>query len=387
MPTPSRSYDVIVAGLGAMGSAAVYELSARGVRVLGLDRFAPPHTLGSTHGRTRIIREAYFEHPLYVPLVRRAYERWDALTAAIGQPTYLTTGGLMIGPADGPLVSGALASSREHDIAHDLLDPATLRRRFPVLRPPDGTVALLERRAGLLFPELCIRAYLELAARHGATLSLEDPLGAWEQESDGVRVHTARGSYVARRLLLAVGPWLPELARDDTLPLEVERQTLHWFAPRERADELSAARMPLALWELENERLLATFPDTGDGVKVGIHHEGEITTPDAVRRTTTPEEDEDVRALTARVIPAAAGTLLEARVCLYTNTPDHHFLIDQHPAHPAVLLASPCSGHGFKFASAIGEILADLLTDEKPDFDLTPFSLARFGVRSGLRIA
>jgi sarcosine oxidase len=387
MPTPSRSYDVIVAGLGAMGSAATYELSARGVRVLGLDRFAPPHTLGSTHGRTRIIREAYFEHPLYVPLVRRAYERWDALAAAIGEPTYIITGGLMIGPSGGPLVTGAVASAREHDIEHDLLDAATLRRRYPVLRPPEGAVALLERRAGLLFPELCIRAYLDLAARQGATLGLEEPITSWEEEGDGVRVHTTRGTHSARRLLLAVGAWLPELARDDRLPLEVERQTLHWFAARERPDELKAARMPLALWELENERLFATFPDTGDGVKVGVHHEGEITTPDTVRRATSPEEDEDVRALTARVIPAAAGRLLEARVCLYTNTPDHHFLIDQHPAHPAVLVASPCSGHGFKFASAIGEVLADLLTDEKPAFDLAPFSLARFGARSGLRIA
>jgi sarcosine oxidase len=373
-----HKYEVIVVGLGAMGSAAAYELAARGVRVLGIDSFQPPHTFGSTHGRTRIIREAYYEHPLYVPLVRRAFQRWEALERATGGTLYIKTGGLMVGPPDGELVSGALASAREHDIAHEMLDAPALRRRFPVLRPPPGTVALLEERAGLLLPEACVAAHLDLAARHGATLQTAERMLGWSAAGSGVRVTTERASYECAQLLLAVGPWLPTVASDITLPLEIERQTFHWFAPNANADQLRAERLPLALWELENSRLFATFPDAGDGFKVGIHHEGERTTVDTVRRTTTAQEDEDVRALTARLIPDAAGALREARVCVYTNTPDHHFLIDRHPRHEEVLIASPCSGHGFKFASAIGELLADMITGRPSCVDPSPFRLARF---------
>ncbi len=247
------------------------------------------------------------------------------------------------------------------------------------MRPPAGTVALHEQRAGLLFPERCIESHLELARRRGATLATDETVASWQVEDRGVRVISDRGEYRASQLLLTAGAWLPELVRDVALPLEVERQMLHWFAPRSDASALRAERWPLALWELEHERLFATFPDTGDGVKAGIHHEGEITTPESVRRTTSAEEDAEVRGLMERLVPAAAGPLLEARVCLYTNTPDQHFLIDRHPSHRNVVLASPCSGHGFKFASVVGEILADLVTEGASRFDLSPFSLGRFG--------
>lgn len=371
-----REYDVAVIGLGAMGSATSYHLSKRGASVIGFDRFAPPHTLGSTHGRTRIIREAYFEHPLYVPLVRRAYENWAALEHDAGEQLFHRTGGLMIGPSSGELVSGALRSAIEHGITHEMLDAAALRRRLPAFNPDPDMVGLLEERAGLLLPEGCIEACLRLARSRGAELRLEEPALGWRVEDGSVVIETHLGAYRASRAIISAGAWLPELVPDVELPLRVERQMFHWFQPASDAESLRAERCPIALWEFEPGRLFATFPDLGDGVKIGIHHEGEEATPDEVRRTISAAEDEGVRALLARYMPAAAGELRESRVCLYTNTPDDHFLIDTHPAHPEVVIASPCSGHGFKFASVIGEVLADLATGASPAFDLTPFRLA-----------
>jgi sarcosine oxidase len=370
------NYDVAILGLGAMGSAAAHELARRGVRVIGFDRYAPPHALGSTHGRTRIIREAYFEHPAYVPLVRRAYERWAELEEEAERPLFRCTGGVMVGPAEGMLVSGALCSAKEHGLDHELLSAAELRQRFPLLAPPEDAVALFEPRAGLLFPEACVESWLSLAGQHGAEVHVGERALHWESSGDGVRVETTGGTYGAAQLLVAAGPWLPTLVPELGLPLEIERQMFHWFAPA-RASDFAPDRFPIGLWEYAENRIVATFPDVGDGVKIGVHHEGEPTDPDRVRREVSEGETARARALLARLVPAAAGPMLDARVCLYTNTPDHHFLIDFHPQHPQVLIASPCSGHGFKFASAIGEVLADLLLTGRSEFDLSLFRLDR----------
>ena len=370
-------FDVIVIGLGAMGSATAKELAGRGARVLGLERFRTPHTLGSTHGRSRIIREAYFEHPLYVPLVRRAYEKWEALEREAGRTLFVRTGGLMIGPADGVLVGGALRSAREHGIAHELLDVDAMARRYPEFRLERDWVALLEHRAGLLLPEACIESCLAGARAGGAELRADEPATRWEAGGGRVRVTTARETYEARHLVIAGGAWMPELL-DGLVPLTVERQMLHWFEPVAARERFGPARCPIALWEYAPDRFFATFTDLGDGVKAGIHHEGELTTPAGVRRTTSADEDAMVRALMERVMPDAAGRQLESRVCLYTNTPDGHFIIDHHPAHREVTVLSPCSGHGFKFASAIGEIAAELALDGGSRFDLEPFRIDRF---------
>ena len=373
-------FDVIVIGLGAMGSATLYELARRGVRTLGVDQFAPPHTLGSTHGRTRIIREAYFEHPLYVPLVRRAYELWEELEREAERTLFHQTGGLMIGPADGAIVGGARRSALEHDVPHELLTPDEVRRRWPAYDPPDDHAVLFELRAGLLLPEACVETYLELARRHGATTRTGERVRSWRADEDGAAVTTESATYRASRVVLTAGAWLRSLVQDAPLPLTVERQMFHWFEPAARRHSHRAERCPLALWEFARDRMVATFPDLGDGVKAGVHHEGETTDPDTVRRDTTPEEDAEIRGILSRLMPDAAGRQLEARVCLYTNTPDHDFLIDTHPTKPAALLVSPCSGHGFKFASAIGEIVADIVTRGESKFDLTPFRARRFAV-------
>jgi sarcosine oxidase len=369
--------DVIVVGLGAMGSAAAWQLARRGRRVLGFDRYSPPHTLGSTHGRSRIIREAYFEHPGYVPLLRRAYECWAQLEEESGRVLLRKTGGLMAGPEDGVLFTGARRSAVEHGLPHEVLTAAEIRRRFPGFTPPDDTVGVLEPRAGMLWPEGCVEAALELARRRGAELRTDEPITSWRADGDGIAVTSATGTRRAQRLILSAGPWMPALIGTLGRPLRVERQLFHWFEAARNPELFRPDRCPVAVWEYAPDRIFATQPDAGDGLKAGIHHEGETTDPDHVRREPTAEDESAMRVLVERFMPDAAGRLREARVCLYTNTPDHHFLIDVHPDHPQVILASPCSGHGFKFASVIGEILADLATEGRSRFDLTPFALSR----------
>jgi len=372
------TFDVIVVGLGAMGSAAAYHLARQGRRVLGLDRFSPPHALGSSHGQTRIIREAYFEDPRYVPLVQRAYELWTALEREAERRLLLETGGLMIGRPDSTVVRGARRSAETHGLRHELLAAAEVRRRFPALRPDDDMVAVWEPRAGILIPEACVAAHLAMARRHGATLRVDEPVLRWEPDGGGVRVASAQGVYAAGQLVLSAGSWLTSLLPDLALPLTVERQPLYWFEACRNAAHFAPERLPIHLWEHAPQRYLYGFPDLGDGVKVARHHEGRLTDPDAVDREVHAEEVEAMRGLVRRYVPDADGPLRSAAVCLYTNTPDDHFLIDRHPAHEQVVVASPCSGHGFKFASAIGEALAELLSEGRTRLDLSLFE-QRFG--------
>jgi sarcosine oxidase len=367
----SGRWDVIVAGIGAMGSAAMRELARRGLRVLGLDRYVPPHAHGSSHGRTRIIREAYFEHPAYVPLVQRAEHLWMELEREVGDRLFVRTGGLMIGPEHGALVRGARTSAEQHGLPHELLTSVDLRNRFPALAPATDVVALHEPRAGVLFPEACVRALQAGLSGENVGLRVGEPMLTWRVEGGVVRAATAFGEYVADRLVLALGPWLPEFLNGAQIQLAVERQMQHWFAPREQPDRFSPERLPIALWET-SERMFYTIPDFGDGVKIAVHHDGEITDPQRVRRTINEQEDANARALVERFLPDAAGELRDRMVCLYTNTTDGHFVIDRHPAHPGVVIASPCSGHGFKFATVIGEIVAKLIVDELVD-DLSLF--------------
>ncbi len=362
----SERWDVIVTGLGAMGSAAARELARRGLRVLGLDRYAPPHAHGSTHGRTRIIREAYFEDPAYVPLVQRAGRLWQELGREVGEPLQVRTGGLMIGPEDGELVRGARASAEQHGLPHELLTSAEVRRRFPVLVPDPGAVGLLEPHAGVLFPEACVRALLACATRDGAVLRTGEPMLTWRAEGGVVRVATAIGEYVADRLVLALGPWLPDFLNGAQIQLSVERQMQHWFAPRAQPERFAPDALPITLWET-SDRMFYTIPDFGDGVKVAVHHDGEISDPQRLRRTISDQEDANARAIVERFLPNAAGDLRDRAVCLYTNTADGHFVIDHHPLHPEVVIASPCSGHGFKFATVIGEMVAKLTVGEPVD--------------------
>ena len=370
MPT---SYDVIVAGLGAMGSAAAFHLARRGKIVLGLDRFTPPHTFGSSHGETRIIREAYFEHPTYVPIIQRAYDLWADLERESKQSLFLQTGGLMIGPVDGIVFGGAKRSAELHRLDHEVLSASEVRRQFPGLEPAEDMMAVHEPRAGILFPQACIESHLALGRRSGASLQFDEPVVRWRAEGDGVRVFTSKGEYKAGRLLLTAGAWIRSLLPDLNFPFTVERQILFWFEPCGDANLFKPERCPIHLWEYAPGRFFYGFPDLGTGVKVARHHQGHLTNPDNVQRAVAPEEVETMRVIVRRFLPQAEGPLRASTVCLYTNTPDGHFFIDSHPEYPQVLVASPCSGHGFKFSSVIGEILSDMIIQGRSRFDLSLF--------------
>jgi sarcosine oxidase len=374
-------YETIIVGLGAMGSAALYQLARRGVRVAGFDRHAPPHPFGSTHGHSRIIREAYYEHPLYVPLVRRAYELWEELEDSWGRTLFRRTGGLMIGPPDGMLVSGARRSAHEHAIPHEELSAAEVSARFPAFCVPESMVALLETRAGVLHPEGCVAAHLALARRAGADIHVGEPVILWRSDGQGVEVETASGRYAADRVAIAAGAWAPELLPELSLPLTVERQVMHWFEPRAEWARFAPEQCPISMIEYAPDRILYTLPDSGEGFKAATHHDGETANANTVRREVAPAEVEQVRALLRQFLPLANGELRASATCLYTNTPDRDFIIDFHPDDARVLLVSPCSGHGFKFASAIGEAVAELLVLGRSTEDLTPFSLKRFIAR------
>ncbi len=369
---------VLVVGLGAAGSAATLTLARRGVRVTGLDRFRPPHPHGSSHGRSRVIREAYYESPVYVPLVRRAYELWQALERDGGRPLLQQTGGLMLGPEGGPLVSGARRSAETHGLPFELLEASGIRRRFPAFHAPAGTVGVLEPRAGFLDPEAAIETSLALAARAGAELRFEVAVAGWRATAAGIAVETSAGPLEADSLILAPGAWAPELLAGSSVPFSVERQVMYWFTPA-RPEAFRVGALPVFIWEWEPGRLFYGIPDHGGGFKVAQHHGGEAATADTVRRRVLPEEIAGMRQLLRRFIPEADGPPTDAVTCLYTNTPDHHFVLGPHPDEPRVILGSACSGHGFKFASVLGEVLADLALTGRSSFDLTPFRPARFG--------
>ena len=373
------TYDVIVVGLGAMGSATVHALARPGRRILGVDRFSPPHTLGSSHGRTRIIREAYFEHPRYVPLVRRAYDLWRELEHKVGERLYTKTRGLTLGPEDGAVVRGARASAESFDVPHQVIAAADVRRQFPGLQPSADMVGVLDEHAGVLFPEACIAALLAVAAESGADVRREEQVTSWDADAAGVRVRTTRGEYRGGQLVLAAGAWMRVLVPELVGVLSVERQPIHWFEPASHAEEFRPEWCPVTLWEYDTDRVFYTLPDFGDGLKAGVHYEGQSVDPDRVERRTSAHEDAQATDILRRVMPHAAGRLRESQICLYTNTPDLHFIIDVHPEHPRqVVVLSACSGHGFKFATAVGEVATELLETGTSRQDLSMFQIRRF---------
>jgi sarcosine oxidase len=370
------TYDAVVIGLGVMGSAALRSLAARGLRVLGIDRHRPPHALGSSHGRARMIREAYFEHPLYVPLVRHAYDLWGRLEQESGKDLLRLTGGAFIGGEDSDLVSGALESSRLHGISIDVVDGAELARLFPAFARQPGIRAVIERRAGYLSPDRCIEALLERAAASGAESLVAEVIG-WGSEGGRLKVTTDDGDHLTDSLVLAAGPWLPGLANKWRLPLTIERVVQAAFATA-RPEDHTEESLPVFAWEFEPGRIFYGFPAIDGAVKVGLHHGAPVSDPDSASREVTAADTDEVGALVRKFLPGVNGPPVEADICFYTKTPDGHFLVDRLPGLDHVLLVSACSGHGFKFAPAIGEIVADLLVTDTSDFDLSPFSLGRF---------
>lgn len=372
---PER-FDVIVLGLGAMGSQVALHLAARGLRVAGFDRHHPPHALGSSSGETRIIREAYFEDPRYVPLVRQSLRHWRELERGADRQLHIPTGGLMIGPRDGRLVQGALRSAELHRLPHDLVEPVEIHRRFPAFAPPADQVAVWEPNAGVLLADACIDAALKLAGARGADLRFDEPVRSWETSAGGVRVVTSVGPCAADRLVIAAGPWLPETVPGLPMRLAVARQTMGWVDPSE-ASAASPSTCPIWIWEWNPGRMIYGFPDVGSGAKVARHYEGEESTPDTADRGGDDRELDWLNETLGGVAPGLSGRPLRSAVCFYTTTPDQHFLVDTLPDQPRVTIVSPCSGHGFKFAPVIGEIVADLVTTGETRWETGWFGFSR----------
>ncbi|MFD7924130.1 N-methyl-L-tryptophan oxidase [Streptomyces sp. NPDC059740] len=358
------TYDVAVIGLGGMGSATAHHLAARGVRVLGLERFGPAHHRGSSHGGSRIIRQAYFEDPAYVPLLLRSFELYEQLRQDTGREVTTACGGVMVGRPDSRAVAGSLRSARQWDLPHEMLDAAEIRRRLPTMTPREDEVALFEPAAGLARPEQTVAAHLQLAARHGADLHFDEPMTRWEPCGEGVRVHTAEETYTAGHLVICPGAWAPRLLTDLGVPFTVERHVMYWFEPRGGTAPFHPDHHPVYIWEDAAGVQFYGFPaidGPGLGAKVAFFRKGTPCTPDTIDRDVHDGEVQAMAAHLAPHLPSLPGTFRKAATCMYTNTPDEHFVIARHPAHPgATTVACGFSGHGFKFVPVVGEITADL---------------------------
>ncbi|WP_331235855.1 N-methyl-L-tryptophan oxidase [Natronorarus salvus] len=371
-------YDVVVLGVGGVGAATTYELARRGLSVLGLERYDVPHARGSSHGVTRIIRLAYYEDPAYVPLLRRAYDLWNRLETTHSTTLLHRTGSISAGPPGSEVVRGVRRSCAEHGIPNTELSARELEARFPGYRLPDDHVAIHQADGGYLLSEEGIVAHVEAAHGEGATIRARETVESWEASESGVRVETDRGAYTAERLVVTAGAWaasqLPELA-DLLVP---ERQVLGWFQPR-KPERFAPEAFPVFVHEAEEGHFYGFPVVSVPGFKLGrYHHRGETGTPGELRREPDREDERLLREYTEEYVPDAAGPTMRLSTCLFTNTPDEHFLVDTHPEHENVVIGAGFSGHGYKFASVLGEVLSDLATEGESEHPIEPFRVSRF---------
>ncbi|HTN75766.1 MAG TPA: N-methyl-L-tryptophan oxidase [Pirellulaceae bacterium] len=358
MPT----YDAIVLGAGGVGTAAMFHLARRGQRVLGIDRFSPGHDRGSSHGESRIIRQAYFEHPNYVPLLRTAYELWHEVETLTRQQLLFPVGLLQIGPPDGVVIPGVIRSAMRHRLKIEELTLREVDQRFPAFHVPPGCTAVFEPQAGYLLVEECVRAHAELARQQGAELHCDEHVVAWSVSGSGVEVRTDRAVYSAGRLIITAGAWAGELLGELGIPLRVLRKHLYWYATTGTAFS-AARRAPTFLYELPHG-IFYGFPELHAGeIKLGEHSGGSVVSdPSHDDRQPEMHDRQRVDAFVTDCLAQATNVVRQA-TCFYTMSPDEHFIVDQYPAAAQVVFAAGLSGHGFKFVPVLGQLLADLALD------------------------
>ena len=385
-----KRYDTVVLGLGAMGSAALYQLAKRGRIVLGIDQFSPPHTLGSSHGDTRITRLAIGEGAHYTPLAMRSHEIWREVERETGSQLLTVTGGLIISSRSKTSMlhvqdffATTVAAAEKYGIAHQMLDAATIRKRFPEFNIRDDEVGYYEHEAGFVRPEACIRAELQLAKKYGAEIHTDERVRGYDVTNDGVTVSTDKDEYITEKLIVTAGAWLPLLIGKRYRNIfTVRRQTLFWFATKGPITPFLPKNFPIYIWELHGRKqAIYGFPAVdgeNGGVKVASQQYEASTTADSVDRTVSDDEAAAMHDYIAPYLPGFSSRCIKAVACLYTVTPDAGFVIDFHPESERVIIASPCSGHGFKHSAAIGQALAELATEGKTRFDLSPCRLDRF---------
>lgn len=373
-------YDAIVLGVGGVGSAALCHLAKRGARVLGIERFVPGHDRGSSHGQSRLIRQAYYEHPDYVPLVQRAFELWHELEEESGQSLYREVGLLEVGPRDGEVLSGVRASARLHALPIDELSSSEAQSRFPAFRIPEACEAIFEQRAGYLHVEQAVRAHADLAVRWGAKLRTGEAIRSWRVEGTGVVVETDQDSYQADRLIVTAGAWAGQLLADLGIPLEVRRKPLYWFRTTTNAYRPESG-CPGFLFDLSHGCFYGVPQIDSAGVKVAEHTGGSVVRdPLAVDRAVDLQDERRVASFVSEHLPAATTQCTNHTVCMYTMTPDAHFVVDRHPQHPAVSFAAGLSGHGFKFTCVLGEALSQLALDDATPLPIGFLSSKRFAM-------
>ncbi|MGV3489625.1 MAG: N-methyl-L-tryptophan oxidase [Tuberibacillus sp.] len=371
-------YDVIVAGAGSMGMAAGYFLAKNGARTLLIDAFDPPHAQGSHHGETRIIRHAYGEGRQYVTMALRAQELWEELQKETGSRIFERTGVLGAGDPSSPFIAETFASAAQYGLPVERLSADDIKKRWPGITVPDHFVGCFEPNSGVLFSEACIKGYRELALKHGAELKINSPVEAITYDEHGVIVQSRTGTYHANKLIVAAGAWTQKLLSSLNLPLKPTRKVFAWFETKTK--EYSHPNFPAFSFVLE-DRTYYGFPSFDDGgLKIGRHDGGEPIQPgtDKPEFGTYDSDEGDLRFFLDRYMPHASGQLKQGKVCMYTLTPDEHFIIDHHPESKNIVIAAGFSGHGFKFSSVIGEILSQLVTGTPVSHDLSLFSLKRF---------
>ena len=373
----NNTSDVIIIGLGAMGSATSMFLSHNGVKVIGFDSYSPPHEFGSSLGHTRVIREAYHEGTTYVPIVQRAYEIWFEMNENSKVPIIETYGGLLIGRKTGD-IENALKSANKYDIPIKKMTSDEISQKFSVLNPPKEYIGLLESRGGAVFVENSINHMLNTALNNGSIHKYNERVVRWSKKSNYYLVETNLGNYKAEKLVFSSGAWITKLLPTLKLPIKIERQVLFWFSPRKNPDKFKSINMPNSGWDLDNGLSFYTMPNLENrGFKVAMHHNGEFVDPDTLIRESNDSDLKMVRDFLEEYIPDGNGELIDSKVCMYTDTPDQDFLIDSHPDDENIIICSPCSGHGFKFTPAIGEICSSLIINNSTNFDLDKFSLER----------
>ena len=377
MGASSNNFDFIVLGVGGMGSATLYHLATRGHRVLGLERFNIPHTMGSSHGITRIIRMAYFEHPGYVPLLRRSYALWRELQQDVGEQLLYITGSIDAGPPDSPTFQGSKSSCELHNLEHQVLTSTELSERFPAYQLPDDFMAVYQPEGGFVLPERSIVSHVALAQQHGAEVHGCEQVISWEPTANGVRVKTDHGEYSAKRLVITAGAWASKMANCLNQIAVPERQVLIWMQPKQ-PELFSPQRFPVFNMASEQGQFYGLPIHGVPGFKFGRwHHFNENVDPDTIDRNPNARDEVLLRAFADRYFPQGAGPTLSMAVCMFTNTADEHFILDFHPDCEQVIIAAGFSGHGFKFCSVVGEIMADLAEAGTTRFDIEMFKLSR----------
>jgi sarcosine oxidase len=375
------TYDLAIVGVGGMGSAIAAHASGRGLKVLGLEQFSIPNTRGSSHGATRILRLGLHEGPTYVPLVLRAVELWRELGEKAGTPVFHPCGGIDVGMPDSPIPTNSQRSCAKFNLAHEVLDAAETARRFPAIRPQPGMVAVYQPGSGFVLPELAISSHVNVALENSSEIRGFERVLGWEPSDCGFTIRSGRGTYHAKQIVFSSGAWTGKLLAKHHVPVRPERTVLGWFAPRANLAHFQQDRLPIWIVDVPKIGHFYGFPVHGvPGFKLGRLREtpSEAIDPDIPRREPDREDENDMRGFIREIFPDANGPVLAMETCFFENSPDRAPIIDRLPGAPGAWVVGGFSGHGFKFCSAVGEVVADLITGKTTAFDLSPFQLSRF---------